>query len=270
MSLSLINPTQEFLVVKHSYLNGNDLNLEGAVDDSLGLGEYTAGRVVVPCFEGDLSQVKGTGEIILTHQSFSSPTPESYRRLREQRIAASLDETLEKVAHFRQSCPEQRVVLCLELKPVTSEQTVRTALTKLREYEIPPADVYFDSFYGGKLDLIGKLNQEGGTNYVRSLHLVGNLGAVPMAVTNPRQGYDIITIPRPLSFGHPYQSVIYGAVGDTETLARIAEDPQVVGAYVRFKEGGGGLKGALFKLFNSVTNTAKLRRLPLLLLANAV
>ncbi|MBI5073004.1 hypothetical protein HZA99_04255 [Candidatus Woesearchaeota archaeon] len=54
--------------------------------------------------------------------------------------------------------------------------------------------------------------------------------------------------------------MIYGAVGSTAILERLAEQPSCVGIYVRLKEGA-GLKGLLTKTWNSVTNTKRLREI---------
>ena len=76
------------------------------------------------------------------------------------------------------------------------------------------------------------------------------------------QDYDVITVPKPVSFGKLDGSldgpVIYGAVGSVEQLARLAEDQNAVGAYVRLKEGS-GLRGVATMLWNSVTNLKNLR-----------
>lgn len=75
----------------------------------------------------------------------------------------------------------------------------------------------------------------------------------------PRSEADILTVPKTMSFFDVGKPLIYGAVGSTDLLERIAEDPQVRGAYVRIKEGS-GIRGALTQLWNSVTNTEKLRQ----------
>lgn len=246
----------EFLAVRHSVLNGNTYDVGKLVEDTLKLERHMDGRKVVPCFEGDILQVAETGEIVLTHQNWSPLSRREYEALREQKIAASLQEVLDRVAIYKQKNPDQRVVLCFEPKYITAGETIDKTVQSLKEYGIE--DAYFDSFFGGKLDAVQQANQNHGTNYAKSLHLIGNLGRGQLMMTPAKQGYDVLTVPHAMSLGKVGEPVIYGAVGSTEILKRIAENPQVIGAYTRLKEGA-GVKGALVKLFNSVTNTKKLR-----------
>lgn len=247
----------EFLAVRHSVLNGNTYDVGKLVEDTLKLEQHLNGRRAVPCFEGDILQVAETGEIVLTHQNFSSLSKVKYQALREQKIAASLLEVLDKIAAYKQKNPDQKVVLCFEPKYITDKKTIDEAVLALKEYGIQ--DAYFDSFFGGKLDLVQQANLKYGTNYPRSLHLIGNVGKRQLIMTPAEQGHDVLTVPHAMSFGKVKEPVIYGAVGSTEILERIAEDPQTVGAYIRLKEGA-GVKGALLKLWNSVTNTQELRK----------
>ena len=249
--------SKEFLAVRHSVLNGNTYDIEKLVEDTLCLERYTPGRKVVPCFEGDLLQVRETGEAILTHQNFFPLSQERYRDLKERKLAASLKEVLDKIAAFRQKNSDQKVVLCFEPKSITREATIKETVRWLKEYGISQA--YFDSFFGGKLDMVASANKDHETNYARSLHLIGNLFAAHLMMDRPREGYDLLTVPHALSLGEVGESVIYGAVGSTEILERVAENPQARGAYVRLEEGA-GIRGAAIKLWNSVTNTEKLRR----------
>ena len=129
----------------------------------------------------------------------------------------------------------------------------------MKRYGFTDQDAYFDSFFGGKLDLVAKANQDHGTSYARSIHLIGNLSRAQIMMTRAGKGYDVLTVPHTMSVGDVGEPVIYGAVGSTDILKKIAEQPQVQGAYVRLKEGA-GLKGAVVKLWNSVTNTEKLRK----------
>ncbi len=252
---SIIDPSTEFVAVRHSYLNGTRLNLEKAVEDALTLEAHTAGRKVVPCFEGDLVQVRETGEIILTHENSRSPSLERYRGLRDKRIVATLNEVLDSFARYKADHPEQRVVLCFELKYPTTIETIEGTLDQLRDCGLTERDVYFDSFFGGKLDLVD--------GHQRSLHLAGNLASAKFMVTRP-QDYNVITVPKAVSIGNPGEPVIYGAVGSLAILKKVAENPQVYGAYVRIKEAG-RFNGALNMFRNSFGNKEKLRQVNLTL-----
>jgi len=256
MSSQLVTP-EEFLAVRHSVLNGNTYDVGQLVDDTLGLEKHTNGKTVVPCFEGDILQVRETGEVVLTHQNFSQLSQHNYRDLKERKLAASLQEVLDKIATYRQGDGGQKIVLCFEPKSITSKATIDETVRLLKSYGIE--DAYFDSFFGGKLDLVAGANQEHETDYARSLHLIGNVHRGKIMMTRPREGYDVVTVPHTMSFGDVGEPVIYGAVGSTKILERISEKPHVQGACVRLKEGA-GLKGALVKLWNSVTNTEKLRQ----------
>lgn len=255
----------EFLVVRHSVLNGNSYDVDALVKDTLTLEKHTCGRKVVPCFEGDLLQVAETGEIVLTHQNFARLHQKKYDKLREKNIATSLREVLDKFSEYKEQT-QQRVVLCLELKLVTDRDTIDQAVKQLREYDLE--DVYFDSFFGGKLDLAEHNNIGNEIYYKRSHHLIGNVGNFKIGFPSPSKGYDIITVPYAMSFGELDEPVIYGTVGSTEILERISKRPNVVGAYVRLKEGS-GITGKLRMLWNSVTNTENLRRTNISLFSNA-
>jgi len=257
MKKRIVKP-HEFLAVRHSVLNGNTYDVERLVEDTLSLERHTKGRKVVPCFEGDLLQVQGTGEIVLTHQNFRPLTQKKYNYLKERKLAASLRKVLDKVLDYRQRSGGQRVVLCFEPKVITDRATIDATVRLLDEYEIGSDEAYFDSFFGGKLDLVEEANLKHGTSYARSLHLIGNISTEEMMMTEPKKGYDVLTIPHAVSFGDVRQPVIYGAVGSVELLEKIAENSDVYGAYVRLKEGS-GVKGALVKLWNSVSNTEELR-----------
>ncbi|MBI2136542.1 hypothetical protein HYU06_05715 [Candidatus Woesearchaeota archaeon] len=255
--IGIIDPREEFLVVKHSHLNVADINLEKVIEQAVALERHTNGREVVVALEGDLVQLEN-GEPILTHQSWHQVSSEKYRKLRESKIALTLEEALAKVADYKQQNPHKRVVLCIELKPITTQQTIQKALSLIKQYGI--TDVYFDSFFGNKLDLIQQENTVRGTNYQRSFHLCGNVGNGKIWIPGygPKQGYDVITVPKPVSIGKLDGPVIYGAVGSVEQLARLAEDPDTVGAYVRLREGS-GLRGVATMLWNSMTNLKNLR-----------
>jgi hypothetical protein len=263
---TIINPIEEFLVVRHSYLNGNSYDFRQVIDDALTLGKHTNGRKVVPCLEGDLVQVEETGEIVLTHQNFRNLYLNQYRNLRERKIAASLKEVIDKFLDFKQSNPEQRVVLCFEAKLITTTRTIEATISQLKGHGIK--DAYFDCFFGNKLDCVQKGNKLYDTNYRRSLHLWSNIGSINLYASKPKKGYDIITVPKKMSLGRPREPVIYGAVGSIEKLEKIADDPMVYGAYVRLKEGKGA-KGTFKMLWNSVTNTEKLRKITTLAMYSA-
>lgn len=258
--LPLINPQTEFLVVRHSYLNGNTYVLENVIEETLSLEKHLNGRKAVLCLEGDVLQVEETGEVVLTHQNFQSLSQDTYQQLREKQIAASLQEVLEKVVS---QDSEQRIVLCFEPKAITKKKTIDATVQALARYGI--ADAYFDSFFGSKLDLVAAANNVYKTNYCRSLHLSGNIGSVHfppqwLPYFSPAEGYDIVTVPKKVSFGDVGEPVIYGAVGDVDTLKRVAEQPDVYGAYVRLKEGK-GIMGTLTMSWNSLTNTKRLRKI---------
>ncbi|MEW5896325.1 MAG: hypothetical protein AB1668_01410 [Nanoarchaeota archaeon] len=256
MGGSFIVGAEEFLAVRHSVLNGNTYDVGQLVEDTLNLERYTHGRRIVPCFEGDVIPVKETKETVFTHKNFLPLSRQKYQKLREKKLAASLEEVLDKVARYKQQSPGQRIVLCLEPKPITDRSTIDNVVQTLKEYKLPDVDVYFDSFFGDKLDAVENANRQFGTAYARSLHLIGNAGRLKLMMTQPKQGYEILTVPHAMSAGKLGEPVIYGAVGSVEILQKVAENPQVQGAYVRLKEGA-GVKGALVKLWNSVTNTDK-------------
>lgn len=259
VQIDFINPQTEFLVVRHSYLNGNTYMLEQVIGETFSLEKHLNGRKAVLCLEGDVLQVEETGEVVLTHQNFQSLSQNTYQQLRKKQIAASLQEVLEKVHGYS----EQRIVLCFEPKAITKKKTIDATVQALARYGI--ADAYFDSFFGSKLDLVAAANKVYKTNYCRSLHLSGNIRSVHfppqwLPYFNPVEGYDIVTVPKKVSFGDVGEPVIYGAVGDVDALKRAAEQPDVYGAYVRLKEGK-GIMGALTMFWNSLTNTQRYRKI---------
>jgi hypothetical protein len=241
--------SDEFMIVKHSYLNNKDYDIARSVEDISKLEKHLNGRTSVPCFEGDLVQVRETGEIVLTHQNWFPLTKKHYEDLRSRKIAAPLNEVLDKFGRFKQCNPDQKVVLCFEPKIITADDTVYETVYRLRDHGIK--DAYFDSFFSGKLKEVKCANYELGTEYQRSLHRF-----TPFFV--PKSGYDLATI----SIGKIKAPMIQGLVGSTEKLEQLAENPLVVGAYDRRKEGS-GIKGLLKKGWNSITNTEKLRKIHL-------
>ena len=157
----IITP-EEFLVVKHSFLDGNinhgDDILKRTIEDLISL-EPIVQRKVIPCFEGDLLTIKETGELILTHQNFSLPSQAKYQELNQLGIATSLREVLDTIQNY-QHTNNQRMVLCFELKKPTSEIAIKETIKLLKEYRVSSQDVYFDSFFGKQIDLVKKANQE--------------------------------------------------------------------------------------------------------------
>lgn len=245
-----------FLVIMHSVLNSPSYDLGRLVEDSLKLDKYICNKNIVPCFEGDLLQVEETREIVLTHQNFFPLLRYKFKRLRNKRLAISLKEALDKVAGYKQKNPHQRVVLCFEPKAIANRKTIEGTVKKLKEYGLN--DAYFDSFFVGKLSAVEKANKIYHTDFGRSLHIVGNAGRMHLTAASRKESYDILTVPHTVSLRDIEEPVIYGAVGSKEILENIAAEPDVRGAYIRFKEGADA-KGALVRLLNSFTNTRKLR-----------
>ncbi len=258
----LIDPKKEFLVVRHSFLNGPNLNLEHAVSETLQLqGHLDAAHIkrkVVPCFEGDLVQTD-MGQPILMHphlfQNLYSLSPSAFLKLHSRGLAARLEDTLAMVATYQAKHPDQRVFLCLELKLPTQYDTIRSAVKLLQDYGIK--DAYFDSFFSHQLNRLDAVNSMADADYPatypKSFHLIGNVSMVQFRLGRAR--YDFITVPSATSFGDPDCDVIYGAVGSVRQLQRVAKDERTLGAYVRFKEGKW-----LTMLWNSMTNTERLRK----------
>ena len=260
---NLVDPEKEILIVRHSYLNGNSYDLGKVVDETLELRKHTSGKEIIPCLEGDIIQLEDTGEPVLTHRNFLRLRQEKFRDLRKTGRAATLTEALDRLDAYLQTSKDQRVVLCFEPKAITSHFTIEKTVEELRRRGI--RDAYFDSFFGGALDSVDEANLRHTGEYAKSLHAVGNLGRWKITLPKPATGYDVLTVPKKLSVGNPGVPVIYGAVGSTKLLAELAERPNTVGAYVRFKEGT-GLWGTIKMAFNSVTNTIDLRRKTTLML----
>jgi hypothetical protein len=258
--------SDEFMIVKHSYLNNKDYDIARSVEDISKLEKHLNGRTSVPCFEGDLVQVRETGEIVLTHQNWFPLTKKHYEDLRSRKIAAPLNEVLDKFGRFKQCNPDQKVVLCFEPKIITADETVYETVYQLREHGLK--DAYFDTFFSDKLKAVEQANYELGTEYQRSLHLLGNVGNVQFQFDKVvPDGFDITTTPEAVSFGKSKCPTIYGAVGSIEMLEKISEDQNAIGAYARLTEGS-GIKGLIKKGWNSITNTEKLRRIHLSLYEN--
>ena len=247
-----------FLVVKHSVLNGNSYDIGEHIEDALSYQKHLGDRVAVPCFEGDLLQVAETGEVVLTHQNFFPLTQARYETLRERRLAISLNEVLDRVGGYKQRNPDQKLILCFEPKPITTDETLNRTVEKLKEHGIQ--DAYFDTFFAGRLAALGKAFAKHQFTLPRSLHILGNVGEARLHLERtPSEDYDIVTVPSGGSIGYVGENSIYGAVGSVEKLEWAAAHEGIRGAYVRLKEGS-GVKGNLVKLWNSVTNTEKLRR----------
>jgi hypothetical protein len=257
--MALINPSNEFLVVKHSHLNNLNagFDLGKIVDDALKLEAHTNGRRVVVAIEGDIIQL-AHGEPIFTHQSFFRPSLEQFGELRKAGIAVSLEEAFDAYQTFMEQY-NGRLVLCLEPKPITTSATIHHAITELKRRGI--RDAYFDSFFARCLTDVRKANLCQQTTYPLSKHAIGNVWIAPILVdTELEPPEDIITVPYPSSFGFLRVPVIYGAVGDANKLARVADTPHCYGAYVRFKEGHGRIAGVLRLLYVSSTNNPQSRK----------
>jgi len=143
------------------------------------------------------------------------------------------------------------------LKSITSKSTIEKTIRLLKKNKIN--DVYFDSFFPTKLDEVVKVNKKLKTNYARSLHLIGNITNKQSVAGQSREDYDIITIPYGSSFCNAGRPIIYGAVGSSKILEKIAKKSNVQGAYIRLDEGSGVI-GVITILWNSFTNTERLRQ----------
>ncbi len=231
-----VNPKKKLLIVRHSALNG-DFDLEKIVRECGELQPHIEREVSV-CLEGDLTQVRGTGEIILTHQTLFSPSEARYERLRADGIAVPLDGVLQKIADYNATHPNQRVVICLELKIPTSEQTISTAVKELKHYGLLD-DVFFDSYFGPRLGQAKRTSfMQLGYTLPCTLHLLAKLGPVNINLPGaPRHCYDIVTASLPSAFGEPTDHMIYGAVKSLEEIKRLAANNLVVGLYDRRKDG---------------------------------
>ncbi len=121
-------------------------------------------------------------------------------------------------------------MLCLELKFPTLPEAIAKTHSELANAGMGEESVYFDSFFGEKLDLVSE-------KYAKSLHLWARFGLSQGRVTSPKYGYDFITVPRAMAFGEPTEPTIYGAVGSVEEIEKAADNPLVLGVYPRIKEG---------------------------------
>lgn len=217
----------DFLVVQHDALNDPHLDLEKIMEDSLALGGYTSGRDIVPACEGDLFMLEETGELVLTHQNLGRVTKEIFKAKKGAGKAAYFNDVLEKYTF----CPKPSSPrLCLELKLSTSPEAIAKVQSELAKVGIGAESAYFDSFFGNKLDLVG------GT-YAKSLHLWANVGSLRGEITAPEKGYDLLTVPRAMSFGEPTEPMVYGAVGSVREIEKAADNPFVLGVYPRIKKG---------------------------------
>ncbi|MEK6880713.1 MAG: hypothetical protein AABY22_13935 [Nanoarchaeota archaeon] len=231
-NFNLIDPKREFMVVEHNHLNNTSLDIENAVNKTLSLQKIVGKRKIVCCLEGDLVQIGRKGEIVLTHRTHIPLLRIRYNQLKRRGIAADFDEFLRKLNSYMKKS-SKRVILCLELKNITSKNTIKEVIRKLKEYRIK--DVYFDSFIGKKLEIVEKNNQEQKTNYLKSFHLIMNLNDHKITF-RVKKDYDILTVPKIFSFGRLSEPVIYGSVTTKEQLHELAKDKKVYGAYVRFSE----------------------------------
>jgi len=67
--MKIINSEKEFIVVRHSMLNGIGYSFKDAIQESLTLQSYVGDKKIVVCFEGDLHQIQENGEIVFTHRN---------------------------------------------------------------------------------------------------------------------------------------------------------------------------------------------------------
>ena len=246
--MKIIDPEKEFIIIRHSLLNGVGYSFEKAVSEALALQGYVGNRKIVVCFEGDLHQIQESGEIVFTHRNTIKVDIETSLRFREMGIISSLDEVVEAILSFKKELVNTRLIFCIELKQITWFSTIKKTMLKLKENNI--TEVYFDSFSGNKLDEVSEINKQIGTDFERSFHVIGNIYRMIFSFKKPKYGYDILTVPSVMSFGRLNKPLINGAVNSHHMLRRIAKSNNVLGAYVRFREGN-----PLFLLFNSVRNT---------------
>ncbi len=198
------------------------------VENCIALGEHTNGRKIVPACERDLFVLPG-GDLIFTHQNWGEVTKETFEAKKAAGKAAYFSEILERYSLF--PCEGWAVpVLCIELKYPTSAEAIGRVHAELSKAGMGAEQVYFDSFFGSKLDLV-----EG--RYAKSRHLAASLGSIPIGMGVPKQGYDLVTVPRAMAFGEPDEPTIYGAVGSLEEIRKAADNPLVLGVYARIKEG---------------------------------
>jgi hypothetical protein len=220
-----------FLTVNHDTLNNPNIDFEKVFEDSNSLESNLNGKTVVSCCEGDLLQTSDTDEPIFTHASISAPNQYQFEQLRDAGKAAYFTEILEKYLRFKSDHPDQRMVLCIELKMPTKKRIISETNVKLISNHLSHKDVYYDSFFANKLDHLIPI-------FPKSLHLMANIGNVDFCVNKSRFGYNFVTVPEKTSFGkYSTSPVIYGAVGSLERLQRCADEENCIGAYTRFKEG---------------------------------
>ena len=250
--MKIINPQTEFIIVRHSFLNGLGYPFKDAYSESLLLQNYIEGREVVVCFEGDLHQIEGTNEPIFTHRNYIRVNSESSIRFRKMGIIATLDEVIESILTFKKENPGKKLIFCVELKKITKRDTIKKTMLKFKDKGI--SEMYFDSFYGYKLDEVSEINNEIGSTFEKSLHVYGNIFGIIISPRKPKYGYDILTVPMVLSFGKVGKPIIYGTVNSHSSLRKIGQSKEAFGAYIRFKEGN-----PLLLLFNSIRNTEWLR-----------
>jgi hypothetical protein len=255
--MKIIDCNKEFLAVSHSVLNGNTYDIDKIFEKIQNLQKHS-NKKIIPCFEGDILQVGNSDEVILTHQNFVQLSKEKYSDLKKRKLASSLKEVLDNYSLHKQNNKEQKIILCFEPKYITSEKTIENTIKLLKEYQI--TDVYFDSFFGDKLDYVKKYSEKLNLDYDKSLHLISHVLNNNISMNKPKLGFDVLTIPYQLDFSkNSKKPIIYGAVGSIDIFKKIIDEENVYGAYLRFEEGS-GFKGTLTQLWNSVSNTEKLRK----------
>ncbi len=243
MLTQIVNPEKEILVVRHRILNNPNPNFEQEIESLSKLQEHTGQRKVVPVFEGDILETRWGKDVIMTHQTMISPSKRKFEALRKDGLAAYLNETIEKAAKYQ----ELGFVVCLEPKRNITPQGIERAIVALQTHNLDRA--YFDSFFGKKLDYVIETNKIIGTQYPTSYHVVSTFGSSYFAFAGMDNKPDVITVPSAMAFGRFSGPIIYGAVGSTKKLERLAQIPNVIGVYARIKE-----KRSLKMLLNSVRN----------------
>jgi hypothetical protein len=223
----LVKP-DEFLAVRHRYLNRHDYELDRLVDETLELEKHTR-RKIVPCLEGDLVQTD-TGQIVFMHENYKPP--KNFHRVYEKGYGIPLLDALDRIADYV-SRTSNRLVLCIELKHFTSPKAMKEAMLTLEEYGL---EAYFDSFFGHRLGVVERLNETLGTQFLRSWHLYHFSKRAYQKlkkysrVVAPKD-YDLLTTTTATDEPH-----IRGAVKSKRELEKIADDENVMGGYIRFKE----------------------------------
>ena len=222
-----------FKLVRHSALNTiTRISLDAALKESDDLFEGISDRQFVTFLEGDLVDVEG--EPWLNHSPFIGKRTRRYVESKyHEGMAVPLDEALGLVRQYKEQHPGSSLGICMELKAWPSASFTQRAIDQIRDYGFSGDELYFDSFFPHRLMQVRRM---AGGEFQCSYHAGLNIG--PLKIGLPfsfRQ--DIVTVPHKTSFGNPGCPIIYGAVGSREVFEEIVQDPDVVGAYPRFREG---------------------------------